>query len=159
MMSTIKLGAEDLRILKYIQDGHDIMSELFDLTSWPGEKVNHVIEKLDENRFIERAGLTGAKFWSFSLTEKGTKQLTQLNEQEKSLRQRGLCAYDIETLRVVYAKGKSIATVLIASTVSGKDAQLQMAGSVVKLIRRGYLKESGFLKRIIEITPKGKSML
>lgn len=158
-MGQIQLTEEDKRILAYIREGHDVMSELFDMTGWPGEKLGKVVEKLDENRYIERLALQGLNFWSFQLTGKGDEALAPMAPEDIALRQYGLCKRDIEMLKAVKQKGKSRATQLVAETVESKEDQIDYAGSVVKLLRRGYLSESGFLKRIIEINPKGEEML
>lgn len=158
-MGQIQLTDEDKRILNYIREGHDVMSELFDMTGWPGEKIGKVVERLDENRYIERLALQGLDFWSFRITEKGDAALPPLSPEDAALGEFGLCKRDIDMLKTVKQKGKSRATQLIVDTVQNKADQVDFAGSVVKLLRRGYLSESGFLKRIIEINPKGEEML
>lgn len=158
-MGQVIITEEDKRILDYIREGHDVMSELFDMTNWPGEKLGRVVEKLDENRYIERLALQGLNFWSFRLTEKGDAVLPPLSAENAALRKFGLCKRDIDILSIVNTKGKSRATQLIADMTSDRMEQIDFAGSVVKLLRFGYLKESGFLKRIIEINPKGEEML
>ncbi|SMC60415.1 hypothetical protein [Papillibacter cinnamivorans] len=158
-MGQIQLTDEDKKVLRYIQEGHDVMSELFDMTGWPGEKLGKVVEKLDESRYIERLALQGLGFWSFRMTDKGNAALPPLSPEDEALREFGLCKRDIDMLKVVKQKGKSRATQLIVDTIQNKADQVDFAGSVVKLLRRGYLSESGFLKRIIEMNPKGEDML
>ncbi len=153
------ISSEEKRVLRYIQEGHNIMCELFDLTGWPGEKIGRVVEKLDENRYIERYALQGLDFWSFKLTPKGAATLPPLSTDDQALYQFGLCTRDIRMLEIVKKVGKTRATQLIADATSNPEERVDMAGSVVKLLRLGYLKESGFLKRIIEISPNGEKML
>lgn len=157
-METVILD-EDRRILRYIQEGHDVMCELFDMTAWPGEKLGKVVEKLDENRFIERLALQGLDFWSFKLTPKGAAVLPTPSAEDKALEEYGLCKRDIDMLNIVKKAGKSRATQLIANISGLREEQVDYAGSVVKLLRKGYLKESGFLKRLIEINEQGEKML
>lgn len=158
-MAQITLTQDEKIILNYIQEGHDIMSELFDLTGWNGERINACIERMDENRYIERASLHGAGFWSFSMTAMGQDALPPLEGQAAELAKIGLCPRDLEVLQICKNAGKARATEIIANTKADTHTQVNYAGSVVKLIRRGYLKESGFLKRIIEINSSGEQML
>lgn len=158
-MAQIVLTEDDKRILGYIQEGHDVMSELFDLTGWNGERINLCIERLDENRYIERDGLRGANFWSFTITDKGAQALPSLDPEAGKLAKLGLCPRDLEVLRICKQAGKARATTIISNTKADVNTQIDYAGSVVKLVRRGYLNESGFLKRIIEISPTGEQLL
>lgn len=158
-MAQIILTDDDKRILHYIQQGHDIMAELFDLSGWKGERINECIEKLDENRYIERDALHGAGFWSFRITAKGTAALPPLAPEDARMSELGLCKRDLDMLHICRKAGKGRATEIIAGTKAEESMQINYAGSVVKLIRRGYMKESGFLKRIIELSPEGETLI
>ena len=48
---------------------------------------------------------------------------------------------------------------IINSFVSDIDEKRDYAISVIKLIRHGYIKESGFIRRDIAITQEGKEIL
>ena len=49
----------------------------------------------------------------------------------------------------------------IAAQVTGQQKlqNLETAALIVKLIRLGYLKESGFLRRFIKVPPKGMEII
>lgn len=158
-MGQIKITDDDKWILNLIRQGHNVMSELFDMTSWPGEKINTIIEKLDENRYIKREGLHGLGFWSFKITAKGEAELPKLSLEDEKLRSVGLVSRDLDFLRIVKKNGKGRATEMIVNATSDPKLQREYAGSVVKLVRMEYLLETGFLKRIIEISPTGEHVI
>lgn len=155
-MAQISISDDDLRVLGLIREGHNVMSELFDMTNWPGERINKSVEKLDENRYIEREGLHGLGFWSFKLTAKGEECLPKLSAADEKLCKLGLVNRDIDFLNIVKKNGKGRATDIIINATRDFSMQREYAGSVVKLVRMDYLIETGFLKRYIEISPKGE---
>ncbi|OPY85914.1 MAG: hypothetical protein A4E71_01844 [Smithella sp. PtaU1.Bin162] len=159
-MNNMELTADDKIILLNIRKGFDIMSDLVDLTGWPGERVNHIIEKLDQQRFIERESLISVGFWKFNLTSKGESQLPPLDAREKELSKHEMHSFDIPILKETERRGKTRAVDVVAKLSEQQQLQkLEIAASVIKLIRLGYLEESGFLRRFIKITPKGTDIL
>lgn len=159
-MNNIELTADDKTILLNIRKGFDIMSDLVDLTGWPGERVNHIIEKLDQHRFIERESLISVGFWKFNITATGESLLPPLDPKEKELSKHEMSGIDVRILKETEKRGKTRAVDIVA-TLSGqqKIQNLEIAASVIKLIRLGHLRESGFLRRFIKITPQGAGIL
>ena len=158
-MSDIVLSDDDKKILGLIQQGFIYMSELVDASEIPGREASLIIEKLDENRYVERKGFTRADFWVFSLTHKGESALPPLSDKDKVLRQLGIISQDLETLKAVQNKPDSRASDLVRATSADKEKQMLIATSIVKLLRLKYLSERGFMKRIINITTEGIAVL
>jgi predicted transcriptional regulator len=158
-MADVILNDKDKKFLNLIQQGFIYMSELVDASETPGRVATEIIEKLDENRYIKRKSLTRADFWAFSLTPKGEAVLPPLSEKNKALIPLGIIDSDLETLKLVQNNPNSRASDLVYSTITDKEKQMLVAISIVKLLRLKYLNERGFMKRIINITDAGLSLV
>jgi SSS family solute:Na+ symporter len=156
---TVSLTDDEKETLKLIRNGYTTMSELVDVTGKAGEKMNFIIEKLDAQRFIYRDALRGAGFWSFEISKKGESVLPAPNEDDQRLLPIGLTALDIETLKLVKKHGKSRSSNLVYENFKDPDEARSIAASIVKLLRREYLDQSGFLKRYIQLNNKGEKLL
>lgn len=155
----ISLNEDDILIMSYIRKGFTHMSELLDITAWSGEKVNSVIETLDQNRYLCRDGLRAEKFWSFSLTEKGRQALPAVTDAEDALMKQGLTHIDLEVLGAIRDGKTVMPSAAVSHLTFPADQRREYAMSVVKLIRQGHIRESGFLRRMITITDTGKQIL
>jgi predicted transcriptional regulator len=158
-MADSGLNEKEKRILGLIQQGFIYMSELVDSSEIPGREASDIIEKLDETRYIERRGLTRSNFWAFLLTAKGESVLPPLSEKNKALKPLGIVDFDLETLKTVQKTPDKRASDLVRSTITDKEKQMLVATSIVKLLRLKYLSERGFMKRIINITDAGLSII
>jgi hypothetical protein len=155
----MNLNEKDTLILSLIQQGFETMAELIDVSDFGGSVVNASIELLDQNRYIERYGLIGANFWSFKLTDKGEQVLPPLSAKERELQKKGLSSIDIETLKLFSRIGAVIASQYIHENTPDADEQRQIAASIVKLLRKGYLGEFGFTRRRVKINNKGLELI
>jgi hypothetical protein len=157
----MNLKQDDRAILSLIRRGYTIMAELVDITGFGCEKVNASIEFLDQNRFIRRDGLRGSKFWNFKITQKGNKELPVLSAEEAEAVKFELWPDDIGTLKTLAQAGAGsvIISEYIRNTIQDTEQQHAMSASVVKLLRKGYLDEHGFLLRKVRINPKGETLL
>lgn len=149
----------DLQLLDLLRQGYTTMSELMDITALGGETVNHAIEALDENRYIERDGFRGANFWSFNITEKGLAALPAMDETQNALFSLGLWPQDIKTLQMFQSTGAVIASEYIYDNIPEREQQREAAASMTKLLRKGYLREFGFMRRKVEVNDKGSRLL
>ena len=152
------LSSDGIKILEKIRSGFTTMAELMDYTMWGGDKANTVIEELDQEGYILRSGLSGADFWEFHITQKGIDALPPLSEEDEKLAHYGLCSYDLTVLKAVQSETKG-QTKTILSKHFDQDEALPASLSVAKLVRRGYLKNSGFFQQVIELSDSGKKML
>ncbi len=156
-MTEIDFTEEDKTILSYIYQGYTRMSELMDITGWAGEHLNQIIEKLDVNHYIHREGLTAEKFWGFSLSEKGRRVASQLKLPE--LKTEHITAQDVEILSKLELKKKTYPGTVVEGIVLNDKERREYAVAVLKLIRCGYIHESGFLRREITLTEKGDALV
>lgn len=154
----IPLSKEDKQIIGYIDEGFTQMCELMDITTFAGEHLNQIIEKLDQNRYLCRDGLFAEKFWSFTLTEKGKKVVKSLQLPERKTD--GIMGYDLEILKKLNVGVKTNPGVIISEMAKPDDPmKREYAAAVVKLIRGGYIAESGFLRREVSLTLKGQELV
>lgn len=151
----IKLNDFDLKVLNMIRTGHQYLSDISDGLKVDSQASNLSIEKLDQGGYIERAGLTGSKFFTFIITEKGYEALPKLDEKEAKLVE--------DYLNPIYLRFLEIAAInpdkIGAFPKEFKMASLQMSSMISHLTRRGYIIEKGMFKRKVQITEKGKSMV
>lgn len=158
----VALTDDDRRIMAYIRSGLDQMCELMDITAWSGEKLNGIIEKLDQSRYICRDGLQGERFWSFRLTKKGEASLPAMRKADADLHSRyGLIEDDVNVLHAIGndAKVSPSEALRTLKDANDRERRREYALSVVKLIRNGYMSESGFLRRVVTVTEKGRRVI
>lgn len=155
------LNELEIKILSLIREGSNTMAEIIDTVNIESERINKIVEKLDLDRYIEREGLIMEKFWQFALTPKGEEALPALPEsEEKMLAEHGVIQKDIDMLRKVERSGKIGSIALIAGEGRVElDVQLDLNKSIVKLLKYGYLNQSGFLRRKVELSEKGRALL
>ncbi|MCL2368627.1 MAG: hypothetical protein FWC72_06495 [Oscillospiraceae bacterium] len=154
-----KLNEQEIKILSLIAEGNIQMAELLDVTGLGGEILNHCIEALDQNRYIEREGFVGGKFWTFSITEKGLAALPEMNEVEQAFYKLGLWPTDLEVLEIFKDRGGEIASQYVYANLEGLEKQRETLASMVKLLRLGYMREFGFVRRKVELTETGRALL
>lgn len=158
-MKSDKINELEKKILLLIRQGHSVMSELMDITGLGGEVVNRAIESLDQNRFIEREGFVGGAFWTFSITQKGLDILPEMNETQAKMYKLGLWPTDLDTLRFFQDAGAAVASEHIYAKIGNRDEQRNIAASMIKLLRLGYMREFGFIRRKVKVNEKGIQLL
>lgn len=92
------------------------------------------------------------------LTAIGESLLPALDSKEKALSEYEMYNIDQQILKEAEKRGR-IRAVEVVKILSSQLPPLEVGVSIVKLIRLGYLNESGFIRRFIEMTPKGSEIL
>ena len=151
----VKLDDFDLKVLAMVKNGHQYLADISDGLSVDAKVSNLSIEKLDQGGYIERAGLKGSKFFTFSVTEKANEVLPKLNETESKLLEDYLNPKYLKFIDMAKNEPEKIG--LFAKEF--KMGSLQMSSMISHLARRGYVKEKGMFKRQVEITDKGNKIL
>ena len=152
---SVKLEKIDLAVLGMIRNGHQYLSDITDGLKVDSKISSNSIEKLDRGGYIEREGLTGSKFYTFSIREKAEEVLPKLNEKEAEMMQDYLNPVYVSFLNMALHNPNKLGTF----PKENKLLSLQMSSMISHLTRRGYIKEKGMFKRKVEITDKGKSIL
>ena len=67
----VKLGELEKQILEMLRIGHCYMSDLTDALGVDSKTSGAAVENLDQGGYLVRAGMSGSKFYTFTITEKG----------------------------------------------------------------------------------------
>ncbi|MPM74698.1 hypothetical protein SDC9_121687 [bioreactor metagenome] len=147
----LKLDDTDRKVLELIRVGHCYMADLTDALGVDSKTSGKAIENLDQSGCIVRAGFTGSKFYTFSITEKGQGALAPLSVEEAKLAALGLTPMYLELLRLVKDNPEMQAEFVRKYGVKS----MQMSSICSHLTRQGYITEGGLFKRKLHVTQKG----
>ena len=149
-----KLTEDEIRTLNYIAEGYNTMAEITDLFSLDSSSTNAIIESLNKKRLITREKYAGPGFYTFSLTENGYNYITTNIDQSTNM---ALYITESEKMILHYL---NIGPEELQQYISeNKIDSLKISVILSKLIRQGYLKEAGFWKREVTLTPAAKKTL
>lgn len=147
----VTLDATDKQVLELIRLGHCYMADLTDAMGVDSKTSGASIEKLDQGGLIVRAGMSGSKFYEFSITEKGAAALPQLSGKEAEMAKECLCPLYVELLKIVKDNPARQAEFLQKNGIKS----MKMSSICSHLTRQGYIVEKGLFKRKLAITDKG----
>ncbi len=151
----VKLDELDIKVLDMIRLGHQYLVDINDGLGLDSKASSSSIEKLDRGGYIERAGLRGSKFFTFTITEKAKEVLPTLNNVEVKLLEDNLNTKYIKFIELANKNPEKIGTFAKEYSMSS----LQMSSMISHLARRGYVKETGMFRRYVKLTDKGTSVL
>lgn len=149
---TVELNDDDREVLKMIRDHLDTMVEMVDFMGRDSKFVTASVEKLDRGGFIRRGALTGANFYSFSITEKGLAALEPLTEEEESMRAQALTPLAVAYLEKLCVSEKEGLEYLKEQGITGMKA-VSLNSS---LDRNGYVSQHGEFTRHFRATDKAR---
>ena len=150
----ITLEERDMEILRLMRIGHKYMRDFSDYMGTDSKITNESIERLDKGGYIARLGLSGAKMYTFRLTEKGLQALAPAEGREKEMLSDGLTPMYTDFLNMIIDKPD-------ASNDFAKKYEvrsMQLAAITAYLAEKGYLLEKGAFKRRLYLTDAGKQM-
>lgn len=150
-----KLTDFEIKILAMIRSGFDTMGEITDILGVDSSISNKAIESLDQKRYIIRDSIKGSGFYKFRISENGLKVLPILSRSENNLLEMNLTD---EEYGILEAISKSNEDLYRHVKVNGYGS-LEFSVFVAKLIKNGYLVESGLMKRKIKLSSSGESVL
>lgn len=151
----VKLEKIDMEILELLRIGHLYMADITDSLGVDSKVSGAAIERLDRGGYLMRMGLTGSKFFTFELTEKGQNLLNPLSERDTSLSEQFLTPMYLELLKVVEKNPDQQANFVRINNISS----MRMAAISSHLTRRGYIEEKGLFKRKLIVTAKGTEVI
>ena len=149
----VSVDSQDIRILDMIYHGQCMMSEITDGMKMTSSEANTRIEKLDRGGLIERAGLCGAAFYQFYISQEGLKCLGSPSGREKELAAAGLRESYLSFLANTSGSRKDLADFMKANGIGS----MECSAIITALEREGYLKQTGLFKRRVIITEKGRA--
>jgi len=151
----IELNDFDTKILEMIRLGHCYMSDLTDAMGVDSKISGASIERLDRGGYIVREGLSGSKFYSFSITDKGIAVLPKLSGMDETLAKVNLTPLYVELLKVAEKGAEEQAAFVKNNGIKS----MRMSSICSHLTRQGYVIERGMYKRRLEVTEKGKQII
>ena len=151
----VKLGDMEKQILEMLRIGHCYMSDLTDALGVDSKTSGAAIENLDQGGYIVRAGMTGSKFYTFSITEKGLAALPALSGTEAEMAKEGLSPLYIQLLKVVKETPEKQAEFVQKNNIKS----MRMSAICSHLTRQGYVVEGGLFKRKLRVTEKGAAAI
>lgn len=147
----VKLGDMEKQILEMLRIGHCYMSDLTDALGVDSKTSGAAIENLDLGGYIVRAGMSGSKFYTFSITEKGLAALPALSSTEAEMAKEGLSPLYVQLLKVVQESPEKQAEFVQKNGIKS----MRMSAICSHLTRQGYVIEGGLFKRKLRVTEKG----
>ena len=147
----VKLGDMEKKILEMLRIGHCYMSDLTDALGVDSKTSGAAVETLDLGGYIVRAGLSGSKFYTFSITEKGLAALPALTDTEAEMAKVGLSPLYVQLLKVVQQSPENQAEFVQQNGIKS----MRMSAICSHLTRQGYVVEGGLFKRKLRVTEKG----
>ena len=151
----VKLDDFDKQVLGLIRLGHCYQADITDYMGVDSAKAAGSVEKLDQGGLIVRAGMTGTKFYTFSITEKGEAALGVLPGTEAEMAKDYVNPMYVELLSIVKNNPDKQAEFVKKYGIKS----MQMAAISSHLTRRGYIIEGGLFKRKLRITDKGAAIV
>ena len=113
------------------------------------------VENLDQGGYLVRAGMSGSKFYTFTITEKGLAALPALSGKEAEMAEEFLNPLYVQLLKVVKENPEQQAEFVQKNGIKS----MRMSAICSHLTRRGYVVEGGLFKRKLRITEKGAAAL
>ncbi|SMC57888.1 sodium:solute symporter family protein [Papillibacter cinnamivorans] len=148
----LKPEPEDVEILKLIASGIDQMVEIVDYSGRDSRFSSRCVERLDRGGYIQREKLSGAGFYSFSITETGKAALPAGTDTERRLEALRLTPFTLNYLeRLIASQEEGIKWLTEQGKTAGQIIAINSA-----LFRKGYVGEAGMLRRVYYATKKAK---
>ena len=113
------------------------------------------VETRDQGGYLVRAGMSGSKFYTFTITEKGLAALPALSGKEAEMAEEFLNPLYVQLLKVVKENPEQQAEFVQKNGIKS----MRMSAICSHLTRRGYVVEGGLFKRKLRITEKGAAAL
>lgn len=149
----VSLDDFDKQVLGLIRLGHRYQADITDYMGVDSARASASVEKLDQGGLIVREGMTGTKFYTYSITDKGAAALGALSGGEAEMAKEGLTPLYVELLSIVKNNPDQQAEFVKKHDVRS----MQMAAISSHLTREGYIIEGGLFKRKLRITEKGSA--
>ena len=150
----VSLDEFDYKVLDLIRNGHQYMADITDGLAVDSNVSSTSIDKLDQGGYIERAGLTGSKFFTFSITDKGLAALPELSGVEKDMAEDYINPKYLDFINTALSNPEALANFARNNSMGS----LQMSSMISHLTRRGYIDEKGIFKRKVLVTSAGKEL-
>lgn len=150
----IDLSDEEKKVLTFIHYGYDTMAEISDMLSVDSSVSNAIVESLDKKQFIVRQKYSGPGFYTFSINENMPIKHF-LPTEGRSFMDDRLTVDDYSFLEKLEQGMNTLNEYVKTSEIDSLHASAILA----KLIKQGYMIESGLWRRKVSLSQKGKDIL
>lgn len=147
----VQLGSMETEILDMLRIGHCYMSDITDALGVDSKTSGAAVETLDKGGYLVRAGMTGSKFYTFEITEKGLAALPALSGTEATMAKEKLNPLYVQLMKVVKENPEQQAEFVQKHGIKS----MRMSAICSHLTRQGYVVEGGLFKRKLRLTGKG----
>ena len=147
----VQLNDMDKEILSMLRIGHCYMSDLTDALGVDSKTSGAAVERLDQGGYLVRAGMTGSKFYTFTITEKGAAVLPPLSDREAQMSREYLCPLYVQLMKTVRDNPDRMGEFVQKHGIKS----MKMSAICSHLTRRGYVVEGGLFRRKLRLTEKG----
>lgn len=151
--SAMSVSNEEREVLSLIYAGYNTMAEITDILGKDSTESNQLIESLDQKRLIRREAYVGPGFYTFRIGAEGARLVESVPVIQGA---RGMM--NKEDLVILQKVGQGSESLYDYIRQHGLDS-LKVSVIVAKLIRQGYVSESGLWRRKMGITADGRQML
>ncbi|USG66906.1 sodium:solute symporter family protein [Brevibacillus ruminantium] len=152
--NSLSVSMEEQVVLQLMYAGYNTMAEITDMLGEDSTVSNRLVESLDQKRLIFRESYTGPGFYTFRLAE----EATRLMDESVSVIHADKGMVSREDLVILQKVGEG-SSQLNAHIRQHELDSLKVSVIVAKLIRQGYLEESGLWRRKMAITTDGRQIL
>ena len=152
-----QLSDRQRAILRLIDTGRDRMDYMIDAIAVDNASLRRDIEHLERERFIARKGGALGSFYSFILLTRGQAALSPASEGELALKGDRLTTDDLRVLRSM--EGKPAVLIEDVAAATGLPEPELLATVNFHINVTGYVREFGFFRRKLALTPTGAAVL
>ena len=149
--NNVQLNDMDKEIRSMVSIGHCYMSDLTDALGVDSKTSGAAVERLDQGGYLVRAGMTGSKFYTFTITEKGAAVLPPLSDRESQISREYLCSLYVQLMKTVRDNPDRMGEFVQKHGIKS----MKMSAICSHLTRRGYVVEGGLFRRKLRLTEKG----
>lgn len=151
----VSLSDFDKQVLSMTRYGAITMAEITDYLDCDSRVSKESVEKLDRGGYVVRESLYGSKFYNLFISEKGEALLPPLSKEEELLRD---AALSYEQFQMLASAAVSHEQMLKHASANGFNS-LRSTAIISLLDHRGYVKQTGLMKRRVKLTDKGRSVV
>lgn len=153
-VSSISLTPEEKKVMTFIHYGYNTMAEISDMLGVDSSVSNRIIEQLDQRKLIYREKYTGPGFYTFHNSADVAVE-SFLESAKTPLDEVQLTLEDYAFLEKM-AEGE---TALNQYVLQQNLDSLKASTILAKLIKQGYLKESGLWRRKVSLSDSGRAIV
>lgn len=145
----------DKKVLDMTRHGRITMAEITDYLGCDSRESKAAIEKLDQCGYIVRASMYSYKFYHFDISEAGQAYLPAMSAEEKALQDARISPEQFQVLAAAYVSHDHM-------NKYGREhglGSLAMTAIISLLDHRGYVKQTGLMKRKVVLTALGRQVV